>query len=145
MFNGLPATYQQQNYPMYQQPYQPTQPEWQGAGTFTYIQGGRTAAQAYPVAPGNTVLLLDTEQKGLYLKETDRTGKPLKMVSWRLEEETEAPQAPAQDIMTREDIERRIAEEVEERVREKIESITDTLREDIAASFMPETKARKGR
>lgn len=142
VFNPLPATYQP-NYAMYQQQYPQYQQaeQWQGTGSFAYVQG-KVAAQAYQVPPGKSVLLMDTEDPKLYLKETDATGRPNKMVTWRLVEETEEAQDTAQ-AMTAEDIEKQIAEAVDRRVNEQLEAITDTLREEIAASFMPETKSRR--
>lgn len=40
---------------------------------------GEAAALAYPVAPGNTVILMDSENPVVYKKSTDEHGKPLPM------------------------------------------------------------------
>ena len=44
--------------------------------TFVWVQG-EAGAQAYPVAPGNRVLLMDSDNPVLYFKSVDVTGKPL--------------------------------------------------------------------
>lgn len=51
-------------------------PVQQSSGGFIWVQG-EAAAKAYPVAPGNSVLLMDSEEPVLYMKATDNTGRPL--------------------------------------------------------------------
>lgn len=51
-------------------------PVQQSSGGFIWVQG-EAAAKAYPVAPGNSVLLMDSDSPTLYMKSTDNTGKPL--------------------------------------------------------------------
>lgn len=72
------ATFNTQLYPspvpMNQQPQMP-QPQQNTVG-FVWVQG-EAAAKAYPVAPGNSVLLMDSDSPTLYMKSTDNTGKPL--------------------------------------------------------------------
>lgn len=46
--------------------------------TFAWILG-EAAASAYPVAPGNTVVLMDTEKPILYMKSADLNGRPQPM------------------------------------------------------------------
>lgn len=38
---------------------------------------GEAAAKSYPVAPGSTVLLMDSEQSRFFMKTTDQSGMPL--------------------------------------------------------------------
>ena len=38
---------------------------------------GEAAAKSYPCAPGNTVLLMDSEASAFYLKSSDQSGMPL--------------------------------------------------------------------
>lgn len=53
------------------------QPQSNNAG-FVWVQG-EAAAKAYPVAAGNSVLLMDSEAPVLYMKSTDVSGRPLPM------------------------------------------------------------------
>lgn len=45
---------------------------------FVWVQGIE-AAKAYPVAAGNQILLMDSENPVLYMKSTDVSGRPLPM------------------------------------------------------------------
>lgn len=61
-----------QNYPQPRQNYA-QQPQQSG---ILWVQG-EEAAKAYMVAAGNSVLLMDSEQRVFYLKSTDQSGMPL--------------------------------------------------------------------
>lgn len=75
-------------FPQYQQAYpqayygmpqnQPTMPQnaqqSQGGG-IPWVQG-EAAAKAYPVASGQSVLLMDSEESTFYIKSTDQSGMP---------------------------------------------------------------------
>lgn len=50
----------------------------QVSNSFAWVQG-EASAKAYPVAPGNTILLMDSEAPILYMKSTDMSGRPLPM------------------------------------------------------------------
>lgn len=72
-----PQMYQQPSYqqgysayaPSYQQSYQGT-----SAG-INWVQG-EIGAKAYPVAPGNSTLLMDSDEQMFYIKSADNTGMP---------------------------------------------------------------------
>lgn len=53
-------------------------PQPQVSNSFAWVQG-EASAKAYPVAPGNTILLMDSEAPILYMKSTDMSGRPLPM------------------------------------------------------------------
>lgn len=53
-------------------------PQPQVSNLFAWVQG-EASAKAYPVAPGNTILLMDSEAPILYMKSTDMSGRPLPM------------------------------------------------------------------
>ncbi len=69
------STYQQQPQMSYQAPTQNQSIIW--------VQG-EAGAKAYPVAAGQSVLLMDSEDAVLYVKSTDQTGRPLPMESYDL-------------------------------------------------------------
>jgi len=77
-YNGnYPATYNQ----LYQQPQfyqQPASfpPFQQQNGGIIFVQG-EAAAKSYPLAPGQRVLLMDSEAYRFYIKAVDANGVPL--------------------------------------------------------------------
>lgn len=58
---------------------------------FRYIQGGDNAAKAYPVMPGSTMLLMDTENPYIYFKTVAFNGMPQPLKKFRIEEVNDAP------------------------------------------------------
>ena len=68
------APYQMQQMPM-QMPMQQQQPQRQQGNDFIWVQG-EAGAKAYLVAPGNTVILWDSESPTIYVKSADATGMP---------------------------------------------------------------------
>lgn len=78
------------NYP-YQQP----------AQSLIWVQGIE-AAKAYPVAPGNTVQLWDSETAAVYLKSADQNGIPTMRAFDLVERVTERPQT---EYVTRKEFE----------------------------------------
>jgi len=79
--NQIYGGYSAQNYntpyqpPHMQQPVQ-TQQQISTNPGFVWVQG-EAGAKAYPVAAGNSVLLMDSENPVLYMKSTDQSGRPL--------------------------------------------------------------------
>ena len=73
MYNAMfPTGYQPMNYN--QQMYSP-QAQSQQNNPLTWVQG-EAAAKAYPVASGQSVLLMDSEESTFYIKSTDQSGMP---------------------------------------------------------------------
>lgn len=58
---------------------QTVSPIQQSQNTFAWIQGGIATATNYPVAPGNTVVLIDSDNPLLFIKSADLSGKPQPM------------------------------------------------------------------
>lgn len=106
----------------FQQPMTPpvTQPmAQQGNNGLIWVQG-EAGAKSYIVAPGNTVMLMDSEGERFFIKSADASGMPLPLRIFDYKERTETPSqavsAPvtAQNVnfdnfVTREEFERRIA------------------------------------
>ena len=65
----------------------PQQPQPMSSGII-WVQG-KSAAQAYPVPAGQTILLMDSDSPTLYLKTTDVSGRPAPMVVYDLVERKE--------------------------------------------------------
>lgn len=57
----------------------PTIQTQQPRNTFVWIQGGEATAANYPVAAGETVLLVDSDNPLIFFKSTDLSGKPQPM------------------------------------------------------------------
>ncbi len=74
--NYFPMGYQPQIYPQNypQQNFQPQNAPQNQSGV-TWVQGIE-GAKAHPVAPGQAVLLMDSDSNCLYLKSADQTGMP---------------------------------------------------------------------
>ncbi len=98
----------QQMGPMMQQggqmPPQPM-PAQQAGGAPIWVQG-EAGAKSYMVAPGNSVLLMDSEAFTFYLKSADANGMP-SMRTFDYKERTAGPaqtQAPVADYVTRDEL-----------------------------------------
>lgn len=106
-------------FPMNYQPMQFQQPVMQTPVNSTgiiWVQG-EAGAKAYPVANGNSVLLMDSERSYFYIKTTDNSGIPQPIRKFSYEEETEkkevAPVVSKVDtskFITREEFEKRLAD-----------------------------------
>ena len=91
----------------------------QGNNGLIWVQG-EAGAKSYLVAPGNTVMLMDSEGERFYLKSADASGMPMPLRVFEYKERTETPSkatsAPvtAQNVnldnfVTREEFEQRMA------------------------------------
>lgn len=74
----------------------PTSPQTPNAG-FVWVQG-EEAAKAYPVAPGNKVLLMDSDNPVLYVKTADNTGRPMPLETYDLVLRVNKTQGPSMDL-----------------------------------------------
>ena len=106
----------------FQQPATPptTQPmAQQGNNGLIWVQG-EAGAKSYLVAPGNTVMLMDSEGERFYLKSADASGMPMPLRIFDYKERANAPvsdfKAPTSDFseldgrfITREEFEHRMA------------------------------------
>ena len=105
---------QNRQYPQqYQQPI--AQPQQSGNGLI-WVQG-EAGAKSYLVAPGNTVMLMDSESERFYIKSADASGMPLPLRVFAYQELTQqcvqtpvvAEQANPSNFITREEFEQRLA------------------------------------
>jgi hypothetical protein len=51
------------------------QPQMQSNSSINWVQG-EIGARAYPIAPGSSVLLMDSEAQNFYIKSADNSGMP---------------------------------------------------------------------
>lgn len=104
------------NYPYYQQPMQDQlahfrqfqQPQQQQSGIL-WVQG-EEAAKAYMVAPGNSVLLMDSENNSFYIKSSDLSGMPQPLRIFDYTERTAQTERKPVDYVTREEFEAFVAQ-----------------------------------
>lgn len=88
--------------------------------TFQWVQG-RAAAEAYLVAPGNSVILMDSNEPVIYYKSADANGRYLPMKTYDLVERvatvepvhTQQSQLDTTSFVKRDEIADLIAQEVE--------------------------------
>lgn len=91
----------------------------QGNNGLIWVQG-EAGAKSYLVAPGNTVMLMDSEGERFYLKSADASGMPMPLRIFEYKERTETPyQASSPTVtdhninfdnfVTREEFEQRMA------------------------------------
>lgn len=137
--------YQPANYPTYfpaqdqmRQAYMPqmqlqvqqmpqTQPQQSGP---IWVQG-EAAAKAYLVAPGQSVMLLDSESESFYLKATDMTGVPQKMRTFDYKERLEGTQ-----------VGRNVAPDKIAALEAKIDALTAMIAQTMPRPQMAETQAQ---
>lgn len=81
--NGYPMSYQQLYYPLQNQPQNPA------SSGIIWVQG-EAGAKSYLVAPGQSVLLMDSENELFYIKSTDVSGMPLPLRKFSYKEVAEA-------------------------------------------------------
>lgn len=99
------AQLRQQQYPMPQAAPQPQQ------SPILWVQG-EEGAKAYMVAPGASVLLMDSESSSFYIKSTDASGmpQPLRIFDYTERSATQKAPIPTAEYITREEFEARIAQ-----------------------------------
>lgn len=114
-----PYARQQSQGSFYTPPYsqwQYNQPQ-QNSNSINWVQG-RAGAEAYPVAPGASVMLMDSTESVLYVKSADSTGRPMPLKIYDLVERTEAKPVEAKaDPIDYDKIRSIIAEEVDSKLK----------------------------
>ena len=99
--NGFPIGYQQMypqyNYaqqPMMQQPV-PQMPQPQVSDNGILWVQGEAGAKSWAVAPGKSVMLMDSESNTFYIKSSDTSGMPMPLRIFDYQERTgQQPQQP---------------------------------------------------
>lgn len=94
----------------YTQNYNTVQPQQQGNNSIIWVQG-EAGAKSYLVAPGQSVLLMDSESNVFYIKSSDPSGMPMPLRIFDYAERTQK-QEPVQsaDYITRAEFDKVIAE-----------------------------------
>ncbi len=88
------------NYP-YQNPYmQQPQQQTQSSG-IVWVQG-EAGAKSYLLAPGQSVLLMDSEESRFYIKSSDPSGIPMPLRVFEYKELSEAAKAPTEYVTRKE-------------------------------------------
>lgn len=121
-YNGYPLNYNQLYSPFntaVQQPFQqatipaaPNLAQGSANGAILWVQG-EAGAKAYPVAAGNSLLLMDSERQVFYIKSTDSSGmpQPLRRFVYHEDVAENATTAPdTSQFVTRAEFEKAISE-----------------------------------
>ena len=75
---------------------------------------GEAGAKAYPVAAGNSLLLMDSEKQVFYIKTTDNSGMPQPLRAFSYKEDTAVDvQADTSQFITRDEFEKALAKTLE--------------------------------
>lgn len=90
----------------YQQPYQQTQPPQTTYHPLTFVSG-LVGAQAFIVSPGQTVYLMDMQDKTLYIKTADNQGR-YSLQSFNLVDNISKPSADYATVKDLENVNNRI-------------------------------------
>lgn len=107
--NGFPMTYQPM-YPSYSyvqppqvntQPQQMTTQPQQNDNGILWVQG-EAGAKSWAVAPGKSVMLMDSESNTFYIKSSDNSGMPMPLRIFDYKERT--AQQPQNEIIKHEEI-----------------------------------------
>lgn len=112
--NYFPQSYYPNYYGNQQMP--PQQPQMasnaqQSSGSGIIWVQGENAAKAYPVASGQSVLLMDSEDSVMYIKSTDQSGMPQPLRIFEYKEKTGHQNAsviaskPSEDYVSRKEFE----------------------------------------
>jgi len=105
--NYFPVGYQPMNYQT------PVSPVISPTSSIIWVQG-EAGAKAYPVAAGNSMILMDSESEIFYLKSTDISGMPLPLRVFSYKEVVQSSDAsPKKDLdlskyITKEELESRL-------------------------------------
>lgn len=98
-------------------PYQPPQPQPQPNSSGLIWVQGESGAKSFMVAPGQSVLLMDSEAMVFYIKTADASGVPLPLRVFRYSEVVpgaavpeKVEETPRADYVTREEFEARVAQ-----------------------------------
>lgn len=99
----------------------------QGTG-IVWVQG-EAGAKAYPVAAGNSMLLMDSESERFYIKSTDVSGMPMPLRTFNYKESLEADgekkSVDMSNYITRDELEARLSSLKSTTKRGKKEEIED--------------------
>jgi hypothetical protein len=116
MFNTPNYSYPLWNTSSYPyQTYGTSQPQLQTPQSYgiNWVQG-EAGAKSYPVAPGQSVLLMDSESNIFYIKSSDNSGMPMPLRIFDFKERTATQKTeqtqPAPEYITRKEFEKRLAE-----------------------------------
>ncbi len=97
--------------PWYSQP--STAQQSQAGNNINWVQG-EAGAKSFALAPGQSVLLMDSESNVFYIKSSDASGMPMPLrifdYTERVTVAKSATTIPAGDYVTRDEFEKRLAE-----------------------------------
>lgn len=120
--NGFPITYPQMYQPYNYVPQQSVAPQQQNDSGILWVQG-EAGAKSWAVAPGKSVMLMDSESSTFYIKSSDQSGMPMPL---RIFDYTERNQQQSQNpvlqhkeidtsqFVTWDDFDKRLKEKLQE-------------------------------
>ena len=120
--NYYPQYYGNQQMPQ-NAPQMPQNASVQSGNQITWVQG-ESAAKAFPVGAGQSVLLMDSEDSVMYIKSTDQSGmpQPLRIFDYK-ERTTQHSEAGVEKSIENDYVSRSEFEEFREDVKRSIKGI----------------------
>ena len=115
--------------PQYVPQVQTPQPHNNG---ITWVQG-ENSAKSYPVGAGQSILLMDSENPIMYIKNTDQSGMPLPLRIFDYKERTQARSESTQTVAE---------PKVDYISREEFNAFREAVREEIKQVSKPVTTAK---
>ena len=119
--NGFPMSYQQM-YPQYiPSSFQPQMTQQVNDTGILWVQG-EAGAKSWAVAPGKSVMLMDSESNTFYIKSSDNSGMPMPLRIFDYTERTQSTQPvnviqheqiDTSQFITKEELEKRLSEFVQ--------------------------------
>ena len=82
----------------------------QGANSNINWVQGESGAKSFLVAPGQAVLLMDSESNVFYIKSSDASGMPMPLRTFDYTERIAKQEQVPNDYVTRDELEKRLAE-----------------------------------
>lgn len=123
--NGFPMSYPQlypQQYNYYPQQQVVQQPQTVVSDNGILWVQGEAGAKSWAVAPGKSVMLMDSESNTFYIKSSDNSGMPMPLRIFDYKERTAQTQQPAvaphveidtSQFITKDELEKRLSEFVQ--------------------------------
>lgn len=108
-YNTTPNLYGGYNPPAYQQTPAPAPAQSQAPSAGLIWVQGEAGAKSYLVAPGVTILLMDSEAQKFYLKSADNSGMPMPLRTFEYKEVGAGETVNFDKYVTKDELDRRLA------------------------------------
>lgn len=135
-YNTYFPQFYQPNQFMPQQVQAPIMPQTQQTNSgFNWVRNGEAGANAYPVAPGRSELLMDTDNPVFYIKTVDQSGMPMPLRIFDYSER-KSPNSEVKEAKPTIQTDKFVS-------RDEFENFRDEIKEEIKKFNKPQTPIKK--